>query len=78
MVSNDKLKEIDIKNHTCCYFETIININDLNLDILIDQKLYGNILNYLTYKTQYSAKPLHIISDTVNRCIRKYDGFISF
>ena len=53
MVSNDKLKEIDLKNHTCCYFETIININDLNPDILIDQKLYGNILNYVTYKTQY-------------------------
>ena len=40
MNSDKKLKEIDIKNCTCFYFHFIINNHDLNLDILIDEKLY--------------------------------------
>ena len=72
MESNDKLKEIDIKNHTCHYFENIININDLNLDILIGQKLYYILIYNVACKTQYSTKPLHIIFDKVH--VRKYDG----
>ena len=41
MESNDELKEIDIKNCTCYYFDEIININSLNLDnISIDKKSY--------------------------------------
>ena len=47
MESNDKLKEINIKNRTCCYFNEKINIEDFDLDkILIDGKLYENILVY--------------------------------
>ena len=43
MESNDKLKEIDVKNRTCYYFEDIIRIEDFDLDsILIDEKLYEN------------------------------------
>ena len=30
MESNNKLKKIDIKNHTCYYFVDINNINDLD------------------------------------------------
>ena len=29
MDSKDELKEIDIKNRTCCYFDDIIKIEDL-------------------------------------------------
>ena len=32
MDSRDKLKEIDIKNRTCYYFDDIIKIEDFNLD----------------------------------------------
>ena len=32
MDSRDKLKEIDIKNGTCYYFDDIIKIEDFNLD----------------------------------------------
>ena len=36
MENNDKLKLIDIKNRTCCYFNDIIKIEDFDLaNILI-------------------------------------------
>ena len=36
---NDKLKETDIKNRACYYFDDIIKIEDFYLDnILIDEK----------------------------------------
>ena len=39
MDSNDKLKEIDIENHTCYYFNDIIKIEGVNLaNLLIDAK----------------------------------------
>ena len=33
MDSNDKLKEIDIKNRTCYYFDDIFKIDEFNLDL---------------------------------------------
>ena len=40
MEGNDKLKEIDIKNCMCCYFDDLIKIEDFDVDnILIDEKL---------------------------------------
>lgn len=42
---NYELKEIDVKNCRCCYFDGMININDLNLaNILLEKKSYENIL----------------------------------
>ena len=39
MESNDKLKEIGIKNLTCYYFKDIIKIENFDLNnILIDEK----------------------------------------
>ena len=32
MENNDKLKEIDIKNRMCYYFDDIIKIEDYDLD----------------------------------------------
>ena len=62
MESNDKLKEIDIKNRTSCYFNEKINIEDFYLDkILIDWKLYENILVYnISYKSLIDSKPFLI------------------
>ena len=43
MESKDELKEIDIKNRTCYYFDDIIrvwNTNIYSIDILLDGKLY--------------------------------------
>ena len=77
MESKDELKEIDIKNRTCYYFDDIIRFWDRDVDlsdILLDEKLYKqkyeNILIYNTsYKTWMGPKPLRIRFD-------KIDGFI--
>ena len=58
MESNDELKEIDIENHTCYYFNDIIKIEVFDFNILIDEKPYENILfYYISYKNFIGAKP---------------------
>ena len=70
MENNDKSNKIDIKKCTCCYYD-IIKFEDLNLDILVDQKSFENILVYnISYKTLTGSKPFRI---TFN----KIDGVIS-
>ena len=46
MESKDELKEMDIKNCTCYYFNDIIQYIDINFEILLDEKLYENISVY--------------------------------
>ena len=65
MESKDKLKEIDIKNCMCYYFDDMIRSWDWDIefnDILLDEKSYEtseNILVYdISYKTPMSEKPL--------------------
>ena len=71
---NHKLKETNLKNRACYYFDDI-NINDLDLDkIYIHEKSYENILiNGVAYKTPYGTNPLGIVFDKVDGYIRKYD-----
>ena len=73
MESKNKLKEIDIKNRTCYYFNDIIKDVDIYFsDILLDEKLYENISVYdISYKTSIGLKTLHIRYD-------KIDGFLGF
>ena len=63
MESKNELKEIDMKNRACYYFDDInkdININFS--DILLDEKLYENISVYhISYKTSAAPKPLSIM-----------------
>ena len=64
MESNDKLKEVDIKNCTCYYFNDITKIED--------EESYKNILVYnISYKNLI-AKPLRIIFDEIDGFIRVY------
>ena len=64
MESNDKLKEIDIKNCTCYYFNNIIKIEDFDFD---NVKSYKNILVHdISYKTLIGAKPFDIRFDKRN------------
>ena len=45
MESKDELKEIDIKNRTCYYFDDIIIVIDINFsDILLHEKSFEYIL----------------------------------
>ena len=75
MESKDKLKETDIKNRTCYYFDDIIRFWDRDIafsDISLDKKLYKgtNILTYdISYNTSTRAKSLVIGFD-------EKDGFI--
>ena len=62
MGSNDKFKEIDIKNCICYYSDDMIKIEDFDFNnTLLDEKSYKNILIYgISYKTLTVPKPLCI------------------
>ena len=76
MKSNDKLKDPNIKNRTCYYFNDIIKTEDFDFDnVLLDQKSHKNILAYgILCKTLIGAKPLRIRFNKVDGHIRVYDG----
>ena len=75
MECNDELKEINIKNLTCYFFDDIIKMQDFEFgNILLDEKPYQNILICNTlYKTLISTKPLHMRFDKVDGIIRVFD-----
>ena len=70
MERKDKLKETNVKNQTCYYFDDIIGVMDRDSDfdfndILLDEKLYKekykNVSIYdISYKTSMGVKPLFI------------------
>ena len=76
MESNDELEEIHIKNRAYCYFDNMIKIEDFDFDdILLNEKLYENILIYnISYKTLTGPKPLRIRFNNLDGFIRVYDG----
>ena len=79
MESNDELKEIDIKNRPCYYFDDIMTVGDFDFDILLDEKLcensHENIFIYdISYKNFMGAKPLRIRVDKIDGFIKIYDG----
>ena len=65
MKIKNELKEIDIKNCVCYYFDDVIKGTKISFsNILLDKKLYENISVYnILYKTSTNPK--------------KYDGFIT-
>ena len=77
MESNDELKEINIKNRACFYFNGIIKIENFDFSYtLIDKKSCENILVYkISYETLISAKPLRFRLDKTDGPIRAYDAY---
>ena len=73
----NNLKEINIKNHTCYYFDDVIKIEDLDFDnILLDEKSYKNILVYdiqNLFVPFIGANPLLVRFDKVHGFIGVYD-----
>ena len=49
MESNDKLKEIDIKNRTCYYFDDIIKMEDFDLNNMLIDKKSLKIFQFITF-----------------------------
>ena len=64
MERKDELKEIDIKNRTCYYFDDIITNRDIySVDILLHEKIHENFSVYdISYKSSMGPKPLEIRS----------------
>ena len=77
MENNNELKDIDVKNCMCYYFDDII-IEDFDLDnILKDKKLYEIIFIYeILNKSLIVPKPLRVRFSTVDGFIRVYDATI--
>ena len=76
MESKDELKEIDIKNCTCYYFDDVMRAWDMIdfSDISLEEKLYKEnneniLIHEISYNSSTDAKPLRIRYD-------KIDGFI--
>ena len=70
METSNELKEFDIKNRSCYYFDHIININYLELDnVLVDKKSCNNLL----YCIQNSVCCKAFTFEKVDGYIRKYD-----
>ena len=65
MKCKNELKEIDIKNRACYYFDNIINGTKINSsNILLNKKLYENISVYnISYKSPAGPKLLRIMSN---------------
>ena len=78
MKGKKKLKEIDIKNCMCYYFDDIINGSKINFsNALLDKKLYENISIYnILHKTSAGPKPLGIRLNKINGFIMVLDGKI--
>ena len=74
----DELKEIDIKNRTCYYFDDIINDRDIHVDILLDEKSYETyeyiLVCNIVCKTSTGTKPLRIRFGKIDGLIRVLDG----
>ena len=76
MQSKDGLKEIDIKNRWCYYFDDIMKARDIDSGkVLLDEKIYKNILIYdISYKTFMGSKPLRIWFHEIDGFIKIYVG----
>ena len=76
MESKNELKEINIKNRVCDYFDDIISGTKINFsNILLYKKLYENISVYnISYKTPTGPKPLRIRFDKIDGFIIALDG----
>ena len=72
MESKDELKETDIKNRTCYYFDDIIRDIDIDFNnILLDEKSY-NV--YISYSNGCKAIAIrNKINDKIDQFIKIYN-----
>ena len=56
MEKKDELKQIDITNRTCYYFDDIMRVLDIDFDnILLDKKRYKTYEDILIYDISYKT-----------------------
>ena len=71
MDSNAKLKEINIKNRTCYYFDDMIKIEDFDFDVLFGEKKFYGLWHIIQ---RHLSKTLLVRFDKVDGIIRVFDG----
>ena len=72
----NELKEIDIKNRVCYYFDDIISGTKINFsNIILNKILHENIsVDNISYKSPACPKPLRIRFDKIGGFIISLDG----
>lgn len=67
-----RVREINIKNHTCYYWDDIITIIDLGSDeTFLDKKLYRDgLIHHVVLDAPYIPKPLHIVFNEVDGYVK--------
>ena len=72
-MDSNELKETDVKNRTCYYFDDIIKLEYLDFDdFLVDEKLFQNILVFDI--TLFAWNSSCITFDEINEIIIVYDA----
>ena len=72
--SKNELKQIDIKNHACYYFDDIINTTDINYSNILSEKSYLKTFQFMTFCIKLQWVQNHCVLDSFD----KIDGFIMF
>ena len=65
MESKDELKEIDIKNCTCYYFEDKVNAIGMNFDNILLTKNYGKMFQFMTFHTKLQRVQKHCVLGSI-------------
>ena len=75
MDSKDELKEIDIKNRTCYYFDDAMAVSGISFkDFLLKEEQQKNTLTYdVSWKIFSGDKSFHIRFDKIDGFIKVYD-----
>ena len=64
MKSKNELKEIDIKNCTCYYFDDIITDRDIYSAILLHKKIM-KIFQFMTFSTKLQQTQNHCVLGSI-------------
>ena len=80
----NNLKEVNTKSSTQYFFDSMININNFDLNIIeLDQRSYKNILIYyigfvrvedFSYAATKSVNPLKLIINEINGYVERKQG----
>ena len=75
MESKDELKEIDINNHACYYFDDIMRAIDINSsDIILNKNIYEKVNLWHFIENCYGFEIFRIWFDIIDGFIKIYGG----
>ena len=65
MKSKNELKEIDIENRACYYFDDIINGIKINFSNILLRKNYMKIIHFITFSIRLQQVQNHCVLDPI-------------